>query len=512
MTISSTMGIFLAGCAIGPDYKAPAVSSTTRYASPALSKTTASAPGISGVAQHFTPGARIPAQWWTLFHSAQINELVQEALADSPTLGAAQATLRQARENLDAQKGALLYPSVGASLQGSRQRITPSEGSVGGTGTSTTAGFSGSGPMVLNAVNATVNVAYSPDVFGGVRRTIEGAQAQLDFQRDELEATYLTLTSNVVTTALDDASYRAQLRATLKIAAAQEDALDVLRKQYEVGGISLTSVLQQQSALAATQATIPGLQKEICQLRNQLAVLLGRSPATTSLPRLHLAELTLPSELPLSLPSDLVRQRPDVRASETQLHQASAQIGVATANMLPQFNITAEYGASGPRLAHLFNPTDTLWSLLAGLTQPIFNGGQLSAQRRAAYDAYEVAWQQYRSTVLLAFQDVANTLVSLQSDARTLRADMQADELARKALDITKKQYQLGGVNFLDLLSAEQQYAQAHTTLAQAQAARYVDTATLFQALGGGWWNRRAPLASVAGPEAGQVPFQRQDP
>ena len=486
------LALMIAGCAVGPDFKPPAAPNSTRYTEQPASGTTVGAPGVGGAAQHMVVGADIPARWWTAFHSQAIDQLVQVALANSPTLGAAQATLRQARETLRANEGGLVAPSVTGSLQGSRQRTT-----AGGSGGPS--GSSGAG-RELNSLNATVDVSYNVDVFGGARRQIEGFQAQFELQNDQLEATYLTLTSNVVTTALREASLRAQLKATQDIADTQAKALEIVQAQYAAGAVPRATILQQRTQLATTRATIPGLEKQLAQTRNQLAVLTGRVPSEADLPTISLEDLTLPTDLPVSLPSSLVRQRPDIRASEAQLHQASAQIGVATANLLPKFSITAEYGFTGSSLSHLTSPAHTVWSLLGGLTQPIFNGGQLAAERRAAVAAYDAAWQQYRGTVLLAFQNVADTLVALDSDAKTLAADAEADALASETLVLAQSQYRLGAVGYLSLLTAQQQYFQTHTTLVQAQAQRFTDTATLFQALGGGWWNRTEPLADVAGP------------
>jgi len=489
------LALALTGCAVGPDFKSPAAPQETSYTESPLPAATVSAPGLGGAAQRFAAGEDIPEQWWTLFHSAEIDTLVKEALANSPTLGAAQATLRQARETLRANEGGLLLPSVTLQTEGSRERTT-----LGSTGSS-------SRPVVLNTLNATVSVAYNIDVFGGARRQIEGFAAQVDASRFQLEATYLTLTANVVTTALREASLRAQVKATEDIAEAQAEQLRLVQQQFSVGAVPRSTVLQQQTQLATTRASIPGLEKQLAQTRDQLAVLIGKTPSAAQLPVIKLEDLTLPGDLPVSLPSALVRQRPDIKASEAQLHQASAQIGVATAALLPQFNITGDYGYQGSNLGHLFNPASAIWSLAAGITQPIFKGGQLTAERRAAIAAYDAAWQQYRSTVLQSVQNVADTLVALEADARTLAADVETDSLARETLELVSAQYKLGAVSYLTLLDAQRQYYQAHVTLIQAQAARFTDTATLFQALGGGWWNRTESLAEVPAPstQSGQA-------
>ena len=491
-------GLALSACAVGPDFKQPPAPAVSRYTEVPAPAETASAPGVGGAAQRLVPGAEIPADWWAAFRSPEIDRLVRAAIEHSPTLGAAQATLRQARETLHATEGALLAPNVSGSVQGARERTA-----IPGPG--------GSSPtVILNTLNATVGVSYNVDVFGGARRQIEASQAQLQFQSEQVEATYLTLTANVVTTALREASLRAQLQAAQHIADVQASFLDIVQKQFSVGAVSRSTVLVQQTQLASTRATIPGLEKQLAQTRNQLAILIGRMPSEAELPTVTLAGLTLPADLPVSLPSSLVRQRPDVRASEAQLHEASALVGVATANLYPHFEITADYGVGGASLSHLFSPAHRIWSLAGGLTAPIFNGGQLSAERRAAIAAYDAAWQQYRGTVLQAFQNVADTLVALDNDAKTLAADAEADSLARQTLEMTQGQYRLGAVNYLTLLVAQQQYDQAHTALVLAQAQRFADTATLFQALGGGWWNRAQPLAEVAVPPAGADPDNRQ--
>ena len=473
------------GCAVGPDFKAPAAPPEAAYTEQGLPKSTVEAPVLGGAAQHFGIGKDIPAQWWTLFRSPEIDALVREAIANSPTLESAKATLRQAHEILKANEGGLLLPSVSASAQGARERLAGA-----------TLGLPYNPEFTL--LNASVNASYNLDVFGGARRQIEGYAAQLDYTRYQLEATYLTLTSSVVTTAMREAGLRAQVRATEEIADAQAKQLDVVRQQFAVGAIPRATVLQQQTQLATTRASLPGLQKQLAQTRNQLAVLIGKTPSVAQLPVINLEALTLPTQLPVSLPSELVRQRPDIQASEAQLHQASAQVGVATAAQLPQFTLSAQYGVEGTQPGHLLSPANTIWSLAGGVVQPIFNGGQLSAQRRAASAAYDAAYAQYRTVVLQAFQNVADTLVALEADARTLAANAEADDLARQTLDLAQVQYGLGAVSYLTLLDTQRQFQQAHISLVQAQAARFADTATLFQALGGGWWNRTQPPADTA--------------
>jgi NodT family efflux transporter outer membrane factor (OMF) lipoprotein len=322
--------------------------------------------------------------------------------------------------------------------------------------------------------------------------------AQIDYQRFQLQAAYLTISANIVTAAVREASVRAQIDATEQIAAEEEQQLSVLDQQLALGGVSRTAVLAQETLLAQTRATLPPLSQQLDQARHQLAVLAGKLPSDTSVPDFTLAMFSLPDTLPVSLPSSLVRQRPDILAADATLHQASAQIGVATAAMYPQITLSASYGAEALTPAEVLRAGSTIWSIGAGLLQPVFHGGQLSAQKRAAEAAYEQAGAQYRETVLLAFQNVADTLRALEHDATGLKAQTDASRAASDSLELTRGQYRVGGVSYIALLDAQRQYQQTVVNLAQAQAARYADTAALFQALGGGWWNAAVPESAAA--------------
>jgi NodT family efflux transporter outer membrane factor (OMF) lipoprotein len=346
-----------------------------------------------------------------------------------------------------------------------------------------------------------VNVSYAPDVFGGQRRQIEATAALADYQRFELEATYLTLTANVVTAAVQEASLRGQIAATNDIIKAETDQLDVVQHQFEVGAAARTDVLTQQSEVATSQATLPPLQKQLEQQQHVLLALIGRFPSEARRDHLTLASFRLPTRLPVSLPSQLVEQRPDVRAAEAQLHQASAQVGVAIANRLPQFNLTGDYGSAALSTATLFTPTTIVWSAAASGTQPIFHGFQLLHLQRAAEAGYDQADAQYRNTVLAAFQNVADALRALQLDAATLKAQEGAVRAASATLDLSRSQYKLGAITYVILLNAQRSYQQAVLALVQAQAARYADTAALFQALGGGWWNRADVVPDPLSPD-----------
>ena len=482
--IAAAAGFYLTGCTLGPDFHRPEAPATDKYTRSPLPGETATAPVSGGEAQRFDFGKDIPAQWWTLFRSEALDRLIRQALTDSPTLAAAQAALRQAQENLAAQRGVVLYPAVDAKASAARQKFSGASFGQPGQGT------------LLTLYNASVDVSYTLDLFGGGRRELETLLSQVDYQRFQIEGAYLTLTSNIVTASVKDASLRAQISATREIAAAEEKQLDIVEKQFQLGGASRSDVLSQQTQLAQTRATLPPLEKELMQNRHLLSVLAGKLPGEADLPEFSLESLQLPQELPVSLPSSLVRQRPDVRSSEELLHAASAQVGVATANLYPQITLTGSYGSETTRLHNLFGGGTSVWSLGAGLLQPVFHGGELTAKRRAAIAAYDQAEAQYRETVLQAFQNVADALRALEDDARTLKARAGAEAAARDTLDLTKKQFELGAVSYLSLLNAERQYQQTRLGLIQAQADRFADTAALFQALGGGWWNRQENLTA----------------
>jgi NodT family efflux transporter outer membrane factor (OMF) lipoprotein len=339
--------------------------------------------------------------------------------------------------------------------------------------------------------NASVSMSYALDIFGGVRRELESLQSQVDYQKFQLEGAYLTLTSNIVTSAVKEAALRAEIQAIKEILKAQEKQLSVVERQFQLGGASGLDVLVQKTQFAQTEATLPPLEKQLDQTRHQLAVLSGRLPSEAGLPEFNLDGLKLPQDLPVSLPSELVRQRPDIRASEALLHAACAQVGVATANLYPQVTLTGNYGSEAIKTGDLFNGSTAVWDIGAGLLQPVFRGGELTARRRAAIAAYDAASAQYRETVLLAFQNVADVLRALDADALALKAQADAEAVARESLELIRQQFQLGSVNYISLLIAERQYLQARIGLVQAQATRYADTAALFQALGGGWWNRQ---------------------
>jgi NodT family efflux transporter outer membrane factor (OMF) lipoprotein len=469
--------MLLASCAVGPDFFVPTPPDVDRYTTTPMPKATASADTTGGVSQVFENGRDLPGEWWTLYRSRHLNGEIKQAIAANANLKAAEATLRQARETVAAQIGTLL-PTIDGAGQATREQASPAEFGQSGN------------PQTFNLFNTQVNVSYAIDVFGGKRRAVEATEAQAENQKFQVEATFLTLTANVVTAAIQEASLRGQIKATQDIIKDEGEQLKVLQQQFQLGGVSRSDVLAQEAELAQTEATLPPLQKALEQQRNLIATLTGRFPSEADLQAFTLASLRLPQKLPVSLPSQLVEQRPDIRAAAAQLHQASAQIGVATANLLPQLTLTADYGATALTTASLFTPQGAIWSIGAGVAQPIFHGGQLIHQKLAAEAAYDAALAQYHDTVLNAFRNVADSLRAIQSDAVTLRAQQRAVRTASESLAIAREQLRAGAINYLTLLNAERAYQQALIGVVQAEAARYADTAALFQALGGGWWNR----------------------
>jgi NodT family efflux transporter outer membrane factor (OMF) lipoprotein len=466
------------GCVVGPRFKKPTAPNVGGY-TPAPILTTSSTNNVAGgEAQHLVDGRDIPAEWWTLFHSKPLNDLIERSLKANPDLKAAQAALLVARENVLAQRGAY-YPSVSGSFSATRAKTSSDLSPV----TNTSA-------LYYSLFTPQVSVSFVPDVFGLNRRTVESLQAQEQQARFALAATHITLSSNIAAAAIQEASLRGQIAATRELITINTNMLQILRNQYAKGYVSQLDVAAQESQLAQVAATLPPLLKQLAQQRDLLAVLSGGFPHQDLTEKFEFSSLQLPQELPVSLPSQLVEQRPDVRQAEENLHSASAQIGIARANRLPNFALTGDVGSMALAASNMFAAGTGFRDIGASVTQPIFQGGTLLHRERAARAAYTQADEQYRSTVLTAFQNVADTLNALQQDADALKAAAAAKDAASVTLDLTKKQLESGYANYLALLSAEQAYQQALLNLVQAQSNRYADTAALFQALGGGWWNR----------------------
>jgi NodT family efflux transporter outer membrane factor (OMF) lipoprotein len=468
----------LSACAVGPNFKRPAPPATPDYGAASASTTTTSAPGPGGGEQRFVAGMDVPGEWWTLFKSDKLSALVEQALKGNPNLSAAQAALRQAHELTSAQKTEF-FPTVQGGFSADRSKFA----------TAAITNPTVSPTSIYNLYTAQLSLSYVPDVFGGTRRAVESAAAEEESTRFELEATYVTLSSNVVVTVVQEASLRGQIAATERLLELQRQLTHTVEQQRTLGTASELDLLSQQSTQAQTEATLPPLQKQLGQTRDALTALLGRLPSEEPADTFRLEDLTLPADLPVSIPSKLVTQRPDVRQAEANMHAAAAQVGVALADMLPQFAITADIGSSALKLRQLFTPYTGFWDLGTSLTQTLFDAGALLHKKRAADAALDEAAALYREAVILACQNVADTLRALEADADAVKANAEAERAARVSLELARQQRELGTISMVALLNAEQNYQQAELAVVQARANRYADTAGLFQALGGGWWN-----------------------
>lgn len=478
------LALAASGCALGPDYKAPAPPTSDRYGAEVTPAQTVATPVPGGEAQRFLSGRDLPDRWWTLFGSEKLNALVNEALVASPSVASAKAALRVAQANLKAS-GADLYPSVDVSTSGNRQKVdTGSFGNPGG------------GSTIYNLFNAQVGISYGIDLFGGARRGIEAQIARTEFQRYQSEAAYQTLIANVVTAAIQEAQLRALLQGQQAILADQEKSLKVSETQLALGAIGKAELLSARSQLASERAKLPPLRLQLTRVQNQLAVYLGKAPSAHAASNFELSELTLPQDLPVALPSTLVRQRPDVLAAEAALRTASANVGIATVNRLPRLALSASYGTQASKASNLFS--GDIWSVGGNLSAPLFNFGALNALFKGSQAAYEQSAADYQLTVLNAFRNVADSLRQIETDAELLQAQHEASEAADESLKLTQTQYQLGAASYLQLLSAQQQSIAARSGTVQALAARYQDTVALFQALGGGWSARKSAELGTA--------------
>jgi NodT family efflux transporter outer membrane factor (OMF) lipoprotein len=480
-------GALASACAVGPDFHRPAAPQVHDYVAAAPSSTVA-ADTAGGEAQSFASGLDVPGQWWRAFQSPQIDDLVQSALAANPDVQSAQAALRAALETAAAQRGSY-YPALSAGVSSSREQDA----------TGTLAPTLSSGASIFTLHTAQLDVGYTLDIFGANRRQVESLLASAETQRFQAEATYLTLISNVIVAAITQASAQTQLLTTHDMVEGGHASLEILRQLYQQGSIASAQISAQETTLAQMEATLPALQQQLAQQRDLLARLSGRLPGEWSAPDLELSMLSLPQQLPLSLPARLVEQRPDVRAAEASLHAATAQVGVAIANMLPNISLTADAGTAAVRLSQLLGPGTRFWSVGASLSQTVFAGGTLLHRKRAAVANMDQAAAQYRSTVLEAFREVADVLAALQADAATLEAQARAEHAAAATLAFVRQNLQLGSASYLELLDAERNRQQSALAVEQARAQRLADTVALFQALGGGWWNRVPPDGPAGG-------------
>jgi NodT family efflux transporter outer membrane factor (OMF) lipoprotein len=464
--------LVLGACAVGPDFARPKPPAVEQYAQ---GKQPAATVAAEGKGQTFVAGSKVSADWWRLFSSPQLDAIMKQAIADNPSLQAAQASLRQSQDNLQAGYG-VFFPQVDAGYGASRQRYSPLKVGQNAPGS------------IFNLFTLSASVSYAIDVFGGARRGLEGLQAQTEFQRYQVASTYLTLSGNIANTVIARAAYAAEIDVTERLLTGLREQVSITEAQASAGTVPYSSVLSVKSQLAAFEATIPPLRQKLDQTGHLLATLEGKAPAEWEPPALSLADLTLPGDLPLTLPSELVRQRPDILAAEASLHAASAQVGVATAALFPSFTLSGNYGANSAKGGTLNGNNGNFWSLGSNILAPIFDGGTLRFKRKAAVEAFRQSEAEYRQTVLGALAQVADTLRGLEHDAETVRAESDALSYAGDALRLTHVNYRSGTVNYLAVLNADTQFLQAQIGFLQAKAQRLQDTTALFVALGGGWW------------------------
>jgi NodT family efflux transporter outer membrane factor (OMF) lipoprotein len=473
------------GCVVGPDFKRPTPPSIERYTTgPTL---TATMPA-DGKAQHFDQGALIVSDWWRLFNAPALDAVVKESLANNQSLQAAQASLRQSQDILRAGFG-VFYPQVNAGAEASRQKTSPAV--TGGKTPSS----------IFNLFTLSASVSYALDVFGGERRAVESLGAQMDLQHALVQAAYITLTGNVVNAMIARAAYQEQIMATEQLIDLQREQIKLTEAQAQAGIVPYANLLSLQSQLAAVEATLPPLRQRISQTEHLLATLAGRIPSEWAPQQVAFTDLMLPGALPITLPSELVRQRPDILAAEAQLHSASAEIGVATAAMYPSFTLNGAYAVGSTASGNIFKSNSIFWNLGANVSAPLFRGGTLWYGRQAAIDAYQLSAANYRQTVLSAFAQVADTLRALEHDAELVHAQSRAISSAEEAQRLIRANYRAGTANYVQVLIADGQYHQAKIGYLQALAQRYQDTAALFVALGGGWWNAEENVTGKASSE-----------
>jgi NodT family efflux transporter outer membrane factor (OMF) lipoprotein len=458
-------------CAVGPNFKRPAASTGKALNAQPLPESTVVA---DGKAQRFAASKKVEADWWRMLSCPQLNAIVVESIARNFSLEAARASLRMSQDTLRAGYG-VFFPHADLAAGATRELYNPAPGIIQASGAA-------SSPFNLFTVSA--SVSYALDIWGGQRRALEALGAQVDDERYTLVGAYVMLSGNVVNTVIAQAAYRAEIDATLASIALQKEQLQITQAQALGGTVPYANVLTVQSQIASTEATLPPLEQKIDQAADLLATLAGKTPAEWQQPKIALADLTLPIDLPESLPSELVRQRPDILVAEALLHAANANIGVATAAMLPNLTLSAGYGVGATAAG-----SGAFWNMGAGLTQPVFEAGTLWYQRKAAVDARDASMAGYRQTVLSAFEQVADTLLGLQHDAETLRAQTEAVETAEGAMRLIQANYAAGVSNYLQVLIADGQYLLAKVGYVQAVAQRLQDTVALYVALGGGWWN-----------------------
>ncbi|GLR83672.1 efflux transporter outer membrane subunit [Bradyrhizobium iriomotense] len=466
----------LAGCAVGPNFEPPPAPGVSRYTPEPLASPHADADGPRVPRQQFVDGADIPKRWWAAFRSKPLNELIRLSVEHNPSLQSAEAAIRVANFNALAQRG-LFFPQVGVNYTPSDQQFS--------NATQSSPLDAPQSRYTLHTVQ--LNISFVPDIWGQNVRAVESLDAQTEQAQFQLEAAYLALTANVVTAAVQEASLRGQIAATERIVKIERDILGILKTQFEAGQAAQVDVLTQETALAQAEQTLPPLQKQLAVQRDLLTALAGQFSADEVLQKFDLQHLALPANLPVSLPSTLVAQRPDVRAAEANMHSASAQVGVAIAARLPNLTLTGNPGTSAFKPAELFTQGTLFYTVAASATQPLFDGLTLYHKQKAAEASLDQAEALYRQAVITAMQNVADALRSLQADARAVQAAIKAETAAKASLDIVQKQLVLGQITQVTVLNAQQAYFNAAITRVQAEATRLSDTAALFMALGGGW-------------------------
>ncbi|GGP17528.1 efflux transporter outer membrane subunit [Silvimonas iriomotensis] len=468
ITLASTLG----ACAVGPDFKTPAAPATNQWST---TPPAASMPAADGARQQLVNADAAPERWWTLFGSARINDWVDQALAHNQSLRQAEASLRQAQEQLNAETGATEYPQVDLKVGAQRQKIDLAAFGITNVPS----------PPPFNLYNVSLNVAYTFDLFGANRRQLEALSATVDYQAFELQAARLAVAGNVVTAAIRLAAVHTQIDTTRQLLATQQQQLQIMQQRLGAGGVARLDVHNQAALIAQTQAALPPLQKQAGQLAHQLAVYLGVPPSQLADTDIDLKEITLPANLPLTVPSAMARQRPDIRAAEALLHQASAQVGVATANLYPQLTLSGSAGSERTGAHDLTNGLN-VWNIGLGLMQPLFHGGELQARKRGAEAAWQGATAAYQQTVLTGLQQVADALTAIDTDSGTLAARNQVRAENDAILQTTRSRYSAGGVSMLQLLDSQRQQQQSALDEITARADRLADSAALMQALGGG--------------------------
>ncbi len=481
------LSVLLASCVVGPDYKRP---------KPMLPNTLSSKTHQKLEQQTIELNEKIPKKWWKLFHSKALNELITQSFAHNADVGAAKASLSYAREQVYAHRS-IYFPSVRLSFEPSKQQVARILTSV-----------LASNQYDYSLFTGQLLVGYNPDAFGGNKRQEESLIALAHYQQLQLEATYLTLASNVASAAIQEAALNAQINTTTKLIKIQKDLLDITRKRYALGDASSFDIHLEEQALASNEASLPPLRKQLALQHDLLNALAGRLPDNRETPRFQWGEIKLPQRLPLSLPSTLLEQRPDIRAAEEQMHSANALIGVAKSNRLPNINLTTTgLGASSTTLASFIGPNTNFWGLAGIIAQPVFDAGKLMHQQRAAEAAYQQAAENYRSTVIQAFQNVTDTLQAIYQDSQAFKTAKVAQKASQSNLFIARQQWQLGDLNTYILLQNEQFYLEKELALIQAQTNRLLDSVALFQALGGGWWDAKIQKIQENPPQHCQDPL-----